>query len=448
MRGCLHQLACPVLVSYGPHERGEEDRCRKVSVFLLLDDSFYEMLRMRLAILATVAFIVCCMIACRHDVQRGVVITFPGSAVGAEAELLRRQLSRFMADHPEITVVQRPTPDAADQRRQLYVQWLNAGADDPDILQLDTVWTAEFAAAGWLLPLDSFAPDLDSFFPITVAADRWKGKLYALPWFVDVGMLYWRTDLLDRPPLSFAELARQATEARARTELPFGFIWQGARYEGLVTVFLEHLGGFGGRIFDDAGRVVVDAPPAVRALTYMRDSIYRNGVVPQAALTWQEEQTRFAFQNGQALFMRNWPYAAALLHDRAESQVAGKFAVAPLPASPGGSSTAALGGSQLAINANSDHPRAAYAVIAYLLQPEQMRERAEVVGQYPPRVTLYQDNALPDALAIPPEQVRRVIERAVSRPITPVYAELSEILQIRLHRALTRQQEPADALAD
>jgi multiple sugar transport system substrate-binding protein len=404
---------------------------------------------MHLAILATIAFIACGTVACRHDLQQGTVITFPGSAVGAEAEVLHRQLTRFMADHPEITVVQRTTPDAADQRHQLYVQWLNAGADDPDILQLDIIWTAEFAAAGWLLPLDAFAPDLESFFPVTVAANRWEGKLYALPWFVDVGMLYWRTDLLDRPPLSFAELTHQATTVQARAGLPFGFVWQGARYEGLVTVFLEHLGGFGGRIFDDAGHVVVDAPPAIRALTYMRDALSQRGSpVPQVVLTWQEEQTRFAFQNGQAVFMRNWPYAAALLQNRAESQVADRFAVAPMPAAPGGSSTAVLGGSQLAINANSDHPHAAYAVITYLLQPEQMRERAQIVGQYPPRVTLYQDNTLTDALVVPPEQVRRMIEQAVPRPVTPVYAELSEILQIQLHRALTRQQEPADALAD
>jgi multiple sugar transport system substrate-binding protein len=403
---------------------------------------------MRLAFLAAVVFIACGTVGCQDELPQGTVITFPGSAVGAEAEVLRRQLSRFMAVHPEITVVQRTTPDAADQRHQLYVQWLNAGADDPDILQLDIIWTAEFAAAGWLLPLDSFAPDLTGFFPVTVEANRWEGKLYALPWFVDVGMLYWRTDLLDRPPVSFAELARQATEVQRRTGLLFGFVWQGARYEGLVTVFLEHLGGFGGRIFDDAGRVVVDATPAVRALTYMRDSLYESGAVPQAALTWQEEQTRFAFQNGQAVFMRNWPYAAALLQNRAESQVAGRFAIAPMPAAPGGSPTAVLGGSQLAINANSNHPHAAYAVIAYLLQPEQMHERAQVVGQYPSRIALYQDSTLTTALAVPPEQVRRVIERAVPRPITPVYAELSAILQIGLHRALTRQQEPADALAD
>jgi multiple sugar transport system substrate-binding protein len=389
-----------------------------------------------------------CLAACQDESQQGIVITFPSSAVGMEAEVLDRQLSRFMQGHPGITVVQRTTPDAADQRHQLYVQWLNAGASDPDILQLDVVWTAEFAAAGWILPLDSFAPGREGFFPVTITANQWGGKLYALPWFVDIGMLYWRTDLLNTPPLDLMELTQQAVETRDRTGLPFGFVWQGARYEGLVTVFLEHLGGFGGRIVEETGRVVVDADPAVRALTYMRDAIYQHGSVPEAVLTWQEEQTRFAFQNGQAVFMRNWPYAAALLQHPRESQVAGKFAVTAMPAAPTGSPTAALGGSQLAINANSDHPQDAYAVIDYLTQPEQMLERARLVGQYPPRPVLYEGEVLAGAFAVPPEQVRQIIERAVPRPVTPVYTELSEILQIALHRVLTQQQEPAVALAE
>ncbi len=173
-------------------------------------------------------------------------VTFPGSALGAEGEVLRRQLARFMAAHPEIRVVQRPTPDAADQRHQLYVQWLNAQASEPDILQLDVVWTPEFAAAGWILDLDRFRPPLDSFFPATIAANRWQGQLYAMPWFVDVGMLYWRTDLMRSPPATFVELERDAVRARTVQGLPYGLVWQGARYEGLVTVFSEYLGAFGG----------------------------------------------------------------------------------------------------------------------------------------------------------------------------------------------------------
>lgn len=386
--------------------------------------------------------------SCGGRGEQGTVITFPGSAVGAEAEVLRRQLDRFMQEHPGIRVVQRRTPDAADQRHQLYVQWLNAGASDPDILQLDVIWTPEFAAAGWILPLDRFGPDTAAFFPVTVQVNRWEGRLYALPWFVDVGMLYWRTDLLEAPPATLEELAAEASRAITTQGLAYGFVWQGARYEGLVTVFLEHLGAFGGRVLDERGDVVVDSEPAVRALQFMRDAIQSRGIVPRSVLTWQEEQTRFAFQNGQAAFMRNWPYAYAVMQDSTQSRVAGRFAVAPMPAAEGGSPTAALGGSQLAINANTEHPEAAYAVIEYLDRPEQMLERARVVGQFPTRPALYDLPELAESLAIPPAQVREIVARAVPRPVTPVYTELSQILQVRLHRALTGQQQPAEALAD
>jgi multiple sugar transport system substrate-binding protein len=373
------------------------------------------------------------------------VVTFPGSTLGAEGQVLQRQLARFMAAHPDIRVVQRPTPDAADQRHQLYVQWLNAGASEPDILQLDVVWTPEFAAAGWILDLDRFRPPTDSFFPVTIAANQWHGRLYAVPWFVDVGMLYWRTDLLRAPPATLADLERAATRARAEHGLPYGLVWQGARYEGLVTVFSEYLGAFGGRILD-GGTVTVSSSAGVQALAAMRDEIYRQGIVPQAALTWHEEESRFAFQNGETVFMRNWPYAYALMQDSAASRVAGRYAVAVMPAASGGHPTAALGGQQLAINAHSSHPEAAYAVVEYLTQPAQMLERARGVGQFPTRPALYDDPALARALAIPPAQAREIIDHAVPRPVTPVYTQLSDILQIYLHRALTRQQEPAAAL--
>src|SRR5262249_26343051 len=181
----------------------------------------------------------------------------------------------------------------------------------------------------------------------------------------------------------------------------YGFLWEGARYEGLVCVFLEVLGGFGGRILDDEGRVVVDSEAGVRALTFLRDTI-QTGVSPEAVLTWQEEQTRFGFQNGQAVFRRSWPYASALMQARKESAVAGRFAATVMPAAPGGRPTAALGGSQLAINAHSDQPEAAYRVIEFLTQPEQMLERARAVGQLPPRRSLFDRKELAEALAGPP----------------------------------------------
>ncbi len=374
-----------------------------------------------------------------------VTVSVSGSVLGAEGRILRRQLERFDREHPELRVEMRPTPDAADLRHQLYVQWLNARATDPDILQVDAIWTPEFAAAGWILPLDRYASDTADFFPVTIDANRWDGRLFAMPWFVDVGMLYWRTDLFDRAPATWDALDREVRRAIAGGSPRYGLVWQGARYEGLVTVFLEYLGSFGGRILD-GGRVTVAEAPGVRALTLMRDQI-RTGVVPGRVLTWHEEEPRFAFQNGEAAMMRNWPYAAGPMGDTAESRVAGRFAVAPMPAGPGGHPTAAFGGAQLAINAFSPEAEAAWLVIEYLTGPERMLERAQVVGQFPTRVKIYDDPALADALEIPPAQAREVIEAAVPRPVTPVYTQLSEILQIQLHRALSRQAEPGDALA-
>ena len=385
--------------------------------------------------------------ACRSEAPAGrTVIRYSGSAVGAEGKVLARQIARFEAEHPDLAVEVVATPDAADQRHQLYVQWLGAGAATPDVLQLDLVWTAELAAAGWILPLDGRGLDETAFLPAAIGSGRWRERLYAVPLFVDAGMLYWRTDLVDHAPTTMAELEQLARAATARHGVRYGLVWQGARYEGLVCVFLEYLGAMGGAIVGPDGAVTLDGDPARRALGVMRDQL-RRGVVPTAALGWQEEQTRFAFQNGDAVFMRNWPYAYPLLQDPRESRVAGKVAVAPMPAGQGGAPTATLGGANLAVNARSAHPDAAWQLVAYLTAPAQVIERARVVGQYPARPELYRSGALAGVLPIPAADALAVLERATARPATPVYAELSAALQVHLHRALSGQVPVDDAVA-
>jgi multiple sugar transport system substrate-binding protein len=374
-------------------------------------------------------------------------LVFSGSAVGTEGALFDKQLAAFEGQNPQWRVIRHPTPDAADQRHHLYVQWLNAGARTPDVLQLDVVWTPEFAAAGWIRPLDELENEAGDFFPQVLRADRLDGRLYALPLFVDVGMLYYRRDLVAQPPRDLDQLRDRALELVRSGRTRYGFVWQGARYEGLVTVFLEHLTAFGGRILDENGSVRVDEPAGLRALEFMRDSV-RSGLVPQAALAWQEEAVRFAFQNGEAVFMRNWPYAYPLLGDSSRSPVAGQVAVAALPAGPGGQPAAALGGARLAVNARSAHPTAALALVRFLTAPEQVLQRAQLAGQYPARRSLYQDERLARALAVPLADVRAIVERAVPRPVTPLYAELSAALQVQLHAALTEQKAPAAALAE
>jgi ABC-type glycerol-3-phosphate transport system substrate-binding protein len=376
------------------------------------------------------------------------VLSFSGSSLGPEAAVVRRQLDRFAERHPDVRVELRVTPDAADQRHQLYVQWLNARSPAPDVLQLDVVWTAEFAAAGWILPLDRFAPDVTGFVPAALHASRWRGALYALPWFVDVGLLYWRTDLLPSAPASLTALERTARESLTRGETPLGLVWTGARYEGLITVFVEYLAAAGGGILADDGRVIVDEAAAVAALSRMRQEVGADGIVPISALNWREEEVRLAFQNGQSLFMRNWPYAWSLLQDPARSRVAGRVATAPFPGLDGHGPAAALGGAQLAVNAHSRQPQLAFALTEFLTAPEQMLERARLAAQLPARLSLYEDGTLEGLLPMPIAPVRQALNAAIPRPVTPVYSEMSEILQVSLHRSLTGQQPPAAALAE
>jgi multiple sugar transport system substrate-binding protein len=390
--------------------------------------------------------IVAALLAAGCDRDPRPLLTFSGSAVGAEGTVIRTQLARFAERHPDVRVELRVTPDAADQRHQLYVQWLNGRAAEPDVLQLDIIWTSEFAAAGWIRPLTLSAADQADFFPAALAANRWRGSWFALPWFVDAGLLYRRTDLAAAAPDTLADLHRDALRAVRGGATGAGIVWQGARYEGLVTVFIEHLTAFGGRVIDADGRVVVDSPEAVQALRFMRDAIHEERIVPASVLSWQEEQVRFSFQNGQAAYMRNWPYAWSLLQDPAQSAIAGRIAVSPFPAAAGGRPAAALGGGQLAVNRYTSEPALAEALIRFLTEPGQMLERARVASQLPARRSLYETPELARSLPLPLADVRQALEAAVPRPITPVYSELSELLQVRLHRALTNQQEPGAAL--
>ena len=324
--------------------------------------------------------------ACTRDADP--VLTFSGSVVGRESDVLRAQIDRFRQRHPLLRVDIRATPDAADQRHQLYVQWLNARASEPDVLQLDVIWTAEFAAAGWLAPLDRFAPPVADFFPAAVAAHRWAGSVFALPWFVNVGMLYRRTDLSPRVPRDLDDLMQLARDARRRSSIPFGVVWQGARYEGLVTTFLEYLGAFGGAILDtDAGRRRLprgDPGVDIHARRHLHRGCRAAGRADLAggadAICVSERPGRLHAQ----LAVRVWAAGGPLAIDRR-----GPFCGVGDAGQDRGAPAAALGGSALAINAHSDQLDEAYLLIEYLLQPEQMIDRARIAGQYPPRPALY-----------------------------------------------------------
>ena len=390
------------------------------------------------------------LLACMSQETAGPVLVMAGGS-GPEEEHIHKQLAAFHRTHPHIKVVYQSTPSSASARHTLFVTWLSSGSSEVDVLNLDVIWIPEFAAAGWILPLDNFlfqgSYPLADFLPAGLACSRYLGKLFALPWYVDAGLLYYRRDLYEAlglaPPRTFSDL-HKLRALQDKFGLPFGFLFQGQSYEGLVCVVLEFLWGNGGEVFDEEGRLVLDSPQNREALTLLVDLIYRRGVSPLAVATFLEEDCRYAFQEGYAAVMRNWPYAYALM-EQSGSPVKGRFAVLPPLHGPEGRPVAVFGGGALAINAFSRHPEASMELIRFLLKPENLRKRALALGMLPPLKSLYNDPALtmPFPYLAP---LKEVFLTAKPRPITPLYSFISDILRLHFSRALTRQETPEQAL--
>jgi len=228
-------------------------------------------------------------------------------------------------------------------------------------------------------------------------------------------------------------------------------VYQGREYEGLVCDFLELVWGFGGRLLDDDGRVAIDSPQAVAALTWWRGTVAPDGpnprpIAPPGVTTYQEEEARHLFQEGHAVFMRNWPYAWSLL-EAAGSPVAGKVGIAPMVHGPGGASAATLGGFGFGISAFTPHPDEAWTFIAFATGEEGQRILHLANGFVPSRRALFTD---PEIVAVSPHYPRllEILENARPRPVHPAWSRISDALQRHVSAALVGQAEPAAALAE
>jgi len=381
-----------------------------------------------------------------------ITITMTSGAVGKELEVLYQQLKVFMKKYPDIKVSVMPMPDSATERHDLYVTYLAAGEKDPTVLMIDVIWPAEFAPFFVDLTDDYDYFELDKFLPGTVKSVTVNGRIVAIPWFTDAGLLYYRKDLLekygyDHPPRTWDELVEMAKKI-GKAEGINGFVWQGARYEGLVCDFMEYVWSFGADVLNDKGKVVIDDPNAIKALQFMVDMIYKHKITPVGVTTYMEEDARRIFQSGKAVFMRNWPYAWALVNSD-ESPIKGKVGVCPLPAGPSGKRAATLGGWNLAINKNAtpEEIEAAKKLIKFLTSYDQQLFKALNAGQNPTRKAVYQNPELAKKI---PFMVKLfdVFINALPRPRTPKYSELSDVIQKYVHAALTRQMPVEKAIKE
>ncbi|HYG85534.1 MAG TPA: ABC transporter substrate-binding protein [Azospirillum sp.] len=349
-------------------------------------------------------------------------------------------------------------PKSASEQLALYQQLLAAEAEDIDVFQIDVVWPG--ILGDYFADLTPYVDQaiLDRHLPELVTNATVKGRLVGIPWFADVGLLYGRADLLEkygRPmPRSWAELAETArliqdSERAGGNPRLWGYVWQGRAYEGLTVNALEWIDSFrGGIIVSPDGTITVNNPRAEQALEMAASWI--GSITPPGILNYTEEEARGVFQSGNAVFMRNWPYAWPLAN-AADSPVRDRVVVAPLPRGGSeGKHTGAIGGAMLSVSKGSRHLAAAIDLTRHLASPEEQRRRAIAGGANPTIPDLYDD---PAVIASNPffAELRNTIGDAVARPARATgmrYNQVSNAVYTSVHDVLSGQTRPAAALAE
>ena len=387
--------------------------------------------------------------------EEGVTITFFGGEPGPRDEALGPLIEEFeaMTGHTVEVVV---SPESATDNLAQQLQFLGAGSADIDVYQIDVIWPGILAPHA--VDLNEYIPqsDVETYFPAIVENNTVDGKLVGLPWFTDAGLLYYRTDLLEKygysgPPATWDELEEMAATIQEGERVEgaddfWGFVWQGNNYEGLTCDALEWQHSHnGGRIIEPDGTISVNNANCAAALE--RAAGWVDSISPPGVTTYQEEDARGVWQTGNAAFMRNWPYAFSL-GNADDSAIKDLFDATVLPTGAA-NNAATLGGWQLMVSAYSEHPEVAAQFVQHIAGREGQKARA-ISNSYLPTIgQLYTDG---DVLGAQPfmGSLFDVFNNAVARPSTvtgELYNEVSAAYFNAVHSVLTGEGQRGRRLA-
>lgn len=382
-------------------------------------------------------------------------LTISCGAVGAELTLCEEGVAQWeeKTGH-EVDIVS--TPNSSTERLSLYQQILSAQSSDIDVMQIDVVWPG--LLANHLLDLsETLGEDAaEGHFEAIVANNTIDDRLVAMPWFTDAGVLYYRKDLLEEhgfeAPETWEELTEiateiQAAEREAGNDRMWGYVFQGRAYEGLTCNALEWIASYGGgTIVDAEGEITIDNAQAAEALDLAASWI--GNISPKGVLNYTEEEARGIFQSGNAVFMRNWPYAWSLAQSE-DSNVRDKVGAVKLPSAEGQESAATLGGWNLAVSRYTENPELAADLVAFLTGEAEQKRRA-IEGAYNPTLaSLYEDEEVLDAVPFF-GTLYDTFTNAVARPSAPTgdnYGRVSNSFFNAVHQVLSGDQSGAEAVS-
>jgi multiple sugar transport system substrate-binding protein len=389
--------------------------------------------------------------------QQGGPVQLVFSHGPEQSGVLRKQLDAFNRRHEgEIQVEWREMPAQTEQYFDRLRTQFQAGGGDIDTISGDVIWPAQFAANGWIVDLSDRFPESErkKFLDGPIQANTYEGKIYGVPWFTDAGMLYYRKDLLQKSgfseaPKTWDELKEMALKAKQESGTRNGFVFQGADYEGGVVDGLEYIWTHGGDVLDpdDPTRVIIDSPESVAGLETER-SMVEDGVAPEAVVNYAEMESHTAFLNGDAVFMRNWPYVYALSSDPKQSKIKPEqIDIARLPAAEGQESVSGLGGWNFYINAAMDEEtqNAAWEFIQFATAPEQQKFRALEGSFLPTLKELYEDQEILDKVPVI-ALGKEAILSTKPRPVSPYYSDMSLKMAEQFNASLKGEVSPEQAI--
>ncbi|ADI14919.1 ABC transporter substrate-binding protein [Truepera radiovictrix] len=401
--------------------------------------------------------------------QQDVTIRWMAGNTAIAMETTQAMAQMYMDANPHtiggeeynVTVEVIQGPESASDRYALYLQFFQAQSAEADILEIDVIWPGDLAEhLVDLYEYEGVAEDVQAHFPAIVENNTVDGRLVGIPAFTDAGLLYYRSDLLeeygfDGPPETWAELeemARTIVEGESADNPDFtGFVWQGQAYEGLTCNALEWIASFGGgTIVSQEGQIEVFNDQAIAALETAAGWV--GTISPQAVTGFQEEDARRIFTAGNAVFMRNWPYAYALLVDAEGDVTTENVGITTLPAGEeGGTPAATLGGWQYGVNRYSNNPEVAVDVARFMASREGQLYRALNEGLLPTIEALYEDEELLGSPYAWFADLLPVFQSAVARPSTPTaprYNEVSRAFFTAVHGVLMGTTDAETALGE
>ena len=330
---------------------------------------------------------------------------------------------------------------------------MQAGGEDLDVILGDVIWTAQLAESDWISDLsDRFTESQrKEFLPGSVEAITYEGKTFGMPWFTDTGLLYYRKDLMqesgfDGPPKTWDELKQMTLKVREDAGLKYGFVFQGAAYEGGVCDGMEFIWTHGGEVLDpdDPTRVLVDSPEAIAGLATER-SMITEGISPEGVTVYKEDESAGAFLNGDAVFLRNWPYVYALVGTSEYPELKPEqVGVSELPSADGEPGNGTVGDQPLYISSTATDPDAAWKFIQFLSAPEQQKIRAVEGAYLPTRTALYSDPEIQEKVPVVP-LAQEALQHTRPRPVSPYYSDMSLEMQEQFNASLSGDISPEEA---